>query len=171
MTKSGKNRKHRSLWARLKRICRYMYLRLVRQEMPAHNVALGFGVGMFVGFLPIIPFQIIVAVTLAFSLRGSKIAAALGTWVSNPVNMIPFYLMLYYTGKMIIPWEVPPFNPKLLELTIMLKQGWNWFLVMFIGGVVLGIPAAVISYFLSSHAIIDYRRRKQERRKKLREKS
>lgn len=143
-----------------------MYLRIVRQEMPAHNVALGFGVGMFVGFLPIIPFQIIVAVTLAFSLRGSKIAAALGTWISNPVNMIPFYLMLYYTGKIIIPWEVPPFNPELLELTVMLKQGWNWFLVMFIGGVALGIPAAVISYFLARRAIIDYRSRKRERRKK-----
>lgn len=166
-----KNRKHYSLWVRLKRICRYIYLRLVRQEMPAHNVAMGFAVGMFVGFLPIIPFQIITAVALAFPVRGSKIAAALGTWISNPLNMIPFYLMLYYVGKMVIPWEVPPFNPALLELKIMLQQGWSWFLVMLIGGVVLGIPAAILSYFLSRRAIIGYRRRKQEWRKKPRSKA
>ena len=166
-----KNRKRYSLWARLKRICRYIYLRLVRQEMPAHNVALGFAVGMFVGFLPIIPFQIITAVALAFPVRGSKIAAALGTWISNPINMIPFYLMLYYVGRAIIPWEAPTFNPALLELTVMLKQGWSWFLVMLIGGVALGIPAAILSYFLSRRAIVSYRRRKQEWRKKQRGKA
>lgn len=163
-----KPHKHYPLWVKLKRICRYIYLRLVRQEMPAHNVAMGFAVGMFVGFLPIIPFQIITAVALAFPVRGSKIAAALGTWISNPINMIPFYLMLYYVGKLVIPWDVPPFDPHLLELRIMLQQGWNWFLVMLVGGVILGIPAAIISYFLSRHAIVGYRRRKQEWRKKRR---
>ena len=159
------------LGKKLKRIIRYMYLRLVRQEMPVHNVAIGFAAGMFVGFLPIIPFQTIVAVAVAFPVRGSKIAAALGTWISNPINMIPFYLMLYYAGRLIIPWEVPPFNPELLELAIMLEQGWNWFLVMLVGGVALGIPASILSYFLTRRAIAGYRRRKQEWRKKRRTKS
>lgn len=156
------------LGKKLKRIVRYMYLRLVRQEMPVHNVAIGFAAGMFVGFLPIIPFQTVVAVAVAFPVRGSKIAAALGTWISNPINMIPFYLMLYYAGRMIIPWEVPPFDPDLLELTVMLEQGWNWFLVMLIGGVALGIPASILSYFLARHAISSYRHRKREWRKKRR---
>ena len=160
--------KHYPLGKKLKRIVRYMYLRLVRQEMPVHNVAMGFAAGMFVGFLPIIPFQTVVAVAVAFPVRGSKIAAALGTWISNPINMIPFYLMLYYAGRLIIPWEVPPFDPDLLELTVMLEQGWNWFLVMLVGGVALGIPASIISYFLARHAISGYRRRKQEWRKKRR---
>ena len=163
-----KRHKHYPLGKKLKRIIRYMYLRLVRQEMPVHNVAMGFAAGMFVGFLPIIPFQTIVAVAVAFPVRGSKIAAALGTWISNPVNMIPIYLILYYAGSLIIPWEVPPFNPELLELTVMLEQGWNWFLVMLVGGVAMGIPASILSYFLSRHAIAGYRRRKQEWRKKRR---
>lgn len=166
-----RQRKHYTLRTKFKRIVRYMYLRLVRQQMPVHNVAMGFAVGMFVGFLPIIPFQIIVAVTMAFPVRGSKIAAALGTWISNPINMIPFYLMLYYVGRLIIPWEVPPFKPELLELTVMLEQGWNWFLVMFVGGVVLGIPASIISYFLARRAINGYRRRKQAWRRKKRSES
>lgn len=146
-----------------------MYLRLVRQEMPVHNVAIGFTAGMFVGFLPIIPFQTIVAVAVAFPVRGSKIAAALGTWISNPINIvIPFYLMLYYAGRLIIPGRCP-FNPELLELAIMLEQGW--FLVMLVGGVALGIPASILSYFLTRRAIAGYRRRKQEWRKKRRTKS
>ncbi len=162
-------KKHYNLWARCKRVCRYAYLKLVRQEMPVHNVAIGFAAGMFVGFLPIIPFQTIVAVALAFPVRGSKIAAALGTWISNPVNMIPFYLMLYYVGRTVIPWEVPPFNPDHLELTVMLEQGWNWFLVMLVGGVVMGIPGSIIAYFLARHAITGYRRKKQIWRQKRRQ--
>ena len=63
---------------------------------------------------------------------------------------------------------MPPFNPELLELTVMLEQGWNWFLVMLVGGVAMGIPASIFSYFLSRHAIAGYRRRKQEWRKKRR---
>ena len=158
--------KHYPLRGKLKRILRYIYLHLVRQQMPVHNVAVGFAAGMFVGFLPIIPFQTVVAVAVAFPVRGSKIAAALGTWISNPINMIPFYLMLYYAGKLIIPWEVPPFDPDLLELTVMLEPGWNWFLVMLVGGVALGVPASIISYFLARRAIRGYRRRKQARRRK-----
>ena len=162
---------HYTLRVKFKRILRYMYLRLVRQQMPVHNVAVGFAAGMFVGFLPIIPFQTIVAVAVAFPVRGSKIAAALGTWISNPINMIPFYLMLYYAGKLIIPWDVPPFDPDLLELTVMLEQGWNWFLVMLAGGVFLGVPASIISYFLARRAISGYRRRKQAWRRKQRSKA
>lgn len=163
--------KHYPLRIKLKRIIRYMYLRLVRQEMPVHNVAVGFAAGMFVGFLPIIPFQTVVAVAVAFPVRGSKIAAALGTWISNPVNMIPFYLMLYYVGRLITPWEVPPFDPDLLELTVMLEQGWSWFLVMLTGGVFLGIPASIASYFLTRRAIEGYRRRRRVQRAKQRSKA
>jgi hypothetical protein len=153
--------KRYSLWVKFKRILRYMYLRLVRQQTPIHNVAIGFATGVFVGFLPIIPTQTIVAIAVAWLLRGSKIAAALGTWIANPLYIIPFYLMLYYVGSLVILWEPPPFNPDFLTFRAILKQGWGLFLTMLAGGVTLSIPFSILSYFLARLAISSYRARKQ----------
>lgn len=146
------------------RAVRLGYLKMIREPLPPHNVAIGLAAGVFAGFLPIIPFQTIAALVFAWPLRGSKIAAALGTWVSNPLNWVPFYMMLYYVGKALAPFDVPPFNPSLLELEVMLHQGWQWFAVMCLGGVVLGVPASLISYVLCLRLVRLYRTRRAERR-------
>lgn len=146
------------------RAVRLGYLKMIREPMPPHNIAIGLAVGVFAGFLPIIPFQTIVALVFAWPVRGSKIAAALGTWVSNPLNWVPFYMMLYYVGKAVSPFSVPPFNPSLLEFKVMIQQGWQWLAVMCVGGVVLGIPASIISYVLCLRAVKVYRARKAARR-------
>lgn len=146
-------------WAAFKRICKYQYLRIMRLSVSTHNIAMGLAAGVFVGFLPVIPFQTVIALALAFLVRGSKIAAALGTWVSNPVNLIPFYAMLYYVGSFIVPVDAV-FDVNHLELESLLEQGWGIVIVMFTGGVVLGIPAAIITYIVSFRAIAGYRKRR-----------
>lgn len=146
------------------RAVRLGYLKMIREPMPPHNIAIGLAAGVFAGFLPIIPFQTIVAIVFAWPVRGSKIAAALGTWVSNPLNWIPFYMMLYYVGKAVAPFSVPPFNPELLEFKVMLQQGWQWLAVMGVGGVVLGIPASIISYVVCLRVVKAYRAHKAARR-------
>ena len=57
---------------------------------------MGMAVGVFVGSLPIIPFQTAVAITLALFFRCSKLTAALGTWISNPLD---WYFLYYYSYK------------------------------------------------------------------------
>ena len=52
--------------------------------------------------MPILPFQIALAVLLALIFRGSKIAAALGTWISNPLNWYFLYLYSYKIGAAIL---------------------------------------------------------------------
>jgi len=145
------------------RFARYWRLRLVRIQATPHNIALGLAVGVFAGLLPILPFQIIVAVTLAFIVRGSKIAAALGTWISNPLNWVPFYMMCYYIGKMIVPFEIPPFDPAHLEMTQMLDLGWKFFAVMMVGGLVMAVPGTIITYVVTYKGMTLYRKRKAER--------
>ena len=66
-----------------------MLVRMRQLEGNPHCIALGMAVGIFVSITPIIPLQTIVAVALAFVLRGSKSAAALGTWLSNPAHHTP----------------------------------------------------------------------------------
>jgi hypothetical protein len=144
---------------RLRRILRFNYLKLIRLKTSAHSIALGAALGIFVGFLPIIPFQTPSVLVLAFALRANKVAAMACTWVSNVVNMIPFYTMLYVVGRWVLPLEVN-FSPSHLELMEMLTQGWQLVAVMSVGGIVLGLPSAVIMYFLSRWAVLAYRRRR-----------
>ncbi len=153
-----------SKWDAVKRSLRYNYLKIMRLKASTHAVALGLAVGVFVGFLPVIPFQTVIALTLAFLVRGSKIPAALGTWVSNPVNMIPFYAMLFYVGRFLLPGvETPELNFHHLELESMIHQGWGLVVVMFVGGLVLGIPAAFVTYVVTFRAVNSYRQKRMIR--------
>lgn len=148
---------------KLKRFIRYWYLRLVRIQASPQNIARGLAAGVFVGLLPVLPFQTIIAIAVAFVVRGSKIAAALGTWVSNPLNWVPVYMMFYYVGKAVVPFDVPPFNPSQLEMAEMLEMGWKFFTVMMVGGLVVAIPSAIISYFLAFKGVQAYRARRKAR--------
>ncbi|CAK7011069.1 MAG: hypothetical protein DELT_02086 [Desulfovibrio sp.] len=146
---------------KLKRFIRYWYLRLVRIQASPHNIAIGLAAGVFIGLLPVLPFQTVLAVALAFIVRGSKIAAALGTWISNPLNWIPLYMTCYYVGKAVVPFDVPPFNPSQIEMTQMIEMGWKFFAVMMIGGFVIATPIAVVSYFVAFKGVQTYRARRK----------
>lgn len=148
---------------KLKRFIRYWYLRLVRIQASPENIARGLAAGVFVGLLPVLPFQTIIAIAVAFAVRGSKIAAALGTWISNPLNWVPVYMMFYYVGKAVVPFDVPPFNPSQLEMAEMLEMGWKFFTVMMVGGLVVATPSAIISYFLAYKGVQAYRTRRKAR--------
>uniref|UniRef100_B8DKN0 DUF2062 domain-containing protein n=1 Tax=Nitratidesulfovibrio vulgaris (strain DSM 19637 / Miyazaki F) TaxID=883 RepID=B8DKN0_NITV9 len=146
-------------WGRLRRFVRFQSLRLMRQSASAHSLAMGLAVGVFVGFLPIIPFQTVVSLALAFVLRGNPVGAAIGTFVSNPLNVIPFYAMLYWVGGLL--WHTTvAFDPSHLDMTHMLELGLDFFLVMCLGGVVLGIPAALATYVLTFRGVNAYRQRR-----------
>ena len=147
----------------LQRFTRYWYLRLIRIQATPHTIAVGLAVGIFAGLLPILPFQTFVAVALAFVVRGSKVAAALGTWITNPLNWIPFYMMCYYIGKAVVPFEIPAFDPTQLEMTQMMDMGWKFFVVMIVGGLVVAVPGTIISYVAAYKGVALYRKRKAAR--------
>lgn len=148
---------------KIKRFIRYWYLRLVRIKASPGNIARGLAAGVFVGLLPVLPFQTIIAIGLAFIVRGSKIAAALGTWISNPLNWVPLYMLFYYVGKAVVPFDVPPFDPSQLEMAQMIEMGWKFFAVMMAGGLVIAIVPTILSYFLALKGVSVYRSRRQAR--------
>ena len=152
------------IFARLKRFVRYWYLRLVRIQATPHNAAIGLAAGVFIGLLPVLPFQTVLAIALAFIVRGSKIAAALGTWISNPLNWAPLYFAFYKIGKAIVPFDVPSFHHADLEMAEMIQVGWKFFAAMMAGGLVIAIPLSIVSYFTGKKLVEIYRRRRTERR-------
>lgn len=151
------------LWQRVLRISRFLWIKVLRIEATPHTIAMGLAAGVFIGLLPVLPFQTVLAVSLAFIVRGSKLAAALGTWVSNPLNWVPCYMLFYYVGKAVVPFEVPPLDLHHVEMMELIHTGWKLFAVMMLGGLIVATPSAIASYFVAHKLISLYRRQKSMR--------
>lgn len=158
--------RRRRWWTRTKRLTRYWYLRIIRQNASARNIALGLALGVFIGALPIIPFQTIAVVALAFLFRTNKLSAWLATCYSNVFTMVPFYSFLFVVGKLVVPFEGVTFDPAHLSMKELIATGWDAFLVMTAGGVVFGVVAAALTYFVSLQAVRRYRKLRHERRRR-----
>ena len=155
------------LWNKIARLSRYTYLRIVRITAPAESIALGLALGVFAGALPFLSLQMIIAVSLALLLRASIIAAALGTWWSNPFNWAIVFPLFYLLGKVFVPVDVPHLSiTEFIHLPLLelLQRGWQWLLITTLGGVIAGIPLSVATYFVTLRAVRIYHDRRAKRR-------
>lgn len=159
---------------------RYYYLRFIRLRGEPNELALGMAFGVFTGMMPIMPFQIAAAVTLALLFKGSKIAAALGTWISNPLNWYFIYFCNYKLGAFIlrIPDESAIFSSvmsavqsgeeSIVIVGKILGAGGVGLAAFLIGGLVMGIIVSIPSYFVflpMFRYLRAWRRARRERRR------
>lgn len=113
-----------------------------------HEIALGMAIGVFIGITPTIPFHTMLAVSLAVLARGSKLAAALGVWVSNPLSIPLLYYGSYRIGQLVL--GLPDLRlPEERSLLVMVRLGGEIVGAMLLGGVILGIIPAVLAYVLT----------------------
>jgi len=155
------------IWVKIARLSRYTFLRIVRIKAPAGSIAMGLAVGVFAGAMPFLSLQMVLAVFLAFLLRGNIIAAALGTWWTNPFNWAIIFPLLYLLGKFFVPGVVAPLNiNEFIHLPFLdlLQRGWKWLLITSLGGAIVGIPLAIITYFITLRAVRIYHDRRATRR-------
>ncbi len=160
---------------KLQRQIRYYYLRFIRLRGEPHELALGMAFGILSGLMPILPFQTAAALALAMLFKGSKITAALGTWVSNPLNWYFLYYYSYKLGALILgrPGKGATFSSVMgairsgEESMVILKEilgaGGIFAATFLLGGLLMGVVAAPPSYFLFLHI---FRRIKIWRRKR-----
>ncbi len=153
----------------LGRFFRYWYLKLWRIRESPHSVAMGLSVGVFVGCLPIIPLQTVVALAIAHMFRCSKIAAAAGTWITNPFYAPFVYYGLYLVGRMIIPAGKKEFEPEDLTIFNIIGLGWDFFWLMFFGGLMVGLFLSISVYMISVRLVRTWhdKRAEMKRMKKL----
>ena len=155
------------IWTRLARLSRYTYLRIVRIKAPADSIALGLALGVFAGALPLLSLQMAIAVSLALIMRASIIAAALGTWWSNPFNWALIFPVFYMLGRVFVPMDITPLSiTEFIHLPFLelLERGWRWLLITTLGGVIAGIPLSLATYFLTLRAVRVYHNRRARRK-------
>ena len=123
--------------------------------------------GVFVGMSPFIGFHTAIAVLLASFLKWSKIAAAVGVLITNPITAPIIYPLTYRLGAMLTGFSEPIQWSRLLEsgaFIELLKNSPMIIIDMLVGGILVGIPLSIIVYFIT-HAIV-YKAKKRIEMKK-----
>ncbi|WP_461209381.1 DUF2062 domain-containing protein [Desulfocurvus sp. DL9XJH121] len=163
-------RRNHPWWERSKRWSRFQYLRVMRLNATPYSIAMGAAVGIFSGFLPIVPLQTALTVVLCLPLRGNPVVGFMGTWISNPFNWVPFYYFLYIVGRAMVPWDVPDMGLEQFQVLLQTldvrhfssfgKDLLECFKVMVLAGAVMGLPSAVLTYFVTHKLVERYRKRR-----------
>ncbi|MGB5159180.1 DUF2062 domain-containing protein [Desulfobacterium sp. N47] len=136
--------------------------RVKKLDGDPHHIAVGMSIGVFIGITPTFPFHTALAVMLAYILRASKAAAALGVWIGNPLTMPFFYFTSYKTGQLIFKTSLP-FDLKYTSLTELIKLGSDATLALMTGGTLIGILPAILTYFITWHIAKKVHLRKKQR--------
>jgi uncharacterized protein len=122
---------------------------------------------LFIGFSPTLGFQMALAVFLASILKWNKLSAVISVWISNPITAPILYGVTYITGAKVmgISHASIPFNELSFPVVLtLLKKTPVIIWAMTIGGVIIGLPLAILSYYLVYSAVNAYQ---EDIRKKL----
>jgi len=142
-------------------IIRKVYERFIRIRGNPREVALGFAVGVFVGMTPTMGVQMPIAIFFAILCKWSKLSAAIGVWISNPLTAPMIYGVTYITGAKLMhldPVFSMPLSPTWSTLKAMLLKAPQALGAMTVGGAIIGLPLAIIGYYLSYAAVEKYQK-------------
>ena len=148
---------------------------MVVQDTP-HRVAWGFAIGLVIGWqMPIMGAQMVSAAVLGWALRGNVVAALAAVWLSNPLTMVPIFVLCNRVGALFVgntvttdqviailerigalPWQE--------AVSLLITELWGAMLATALGGLLFGILSAIPAYFLIKAAVAGYQRRRMERR-------
>lgn len=87
------------------RAARYVRHRLNRLPDPPHRIARGIFAGVFTTFTPFYGLHFVVAGTLALVMRGNVLAALLSTFFGNPLTYVPIGVVSLKTGYFLLDME------------------------------------------------------------------
>lgn len=165
----------RRRWYRLRR---FFARRVFHADDTPHVIALGVSIGTFAAFLPILGFQMMLALAGAALFRANKIAAMSMTWITNPVTTVPSLYLCYTTGQWIVPasWsgsenglkrlvglasDPAPLDPSFWSELGSALAGAG--LELWVGSLAVAAIAAVVVYFPARWLVVNYRTRHKAR--------
>ncbi len=145
------------LGSRWDRSWRYWHLRFRRLRGTPAAIARGLACGVFAGSFPLFGLQTIIGVLLAVIFRGNKLAAAAGTWISNPFTYVPIFVFNYKVGQLLlgltetVPQESLQQNWQ--SWSTLMESGLDFIITLFLGCLVVGLICALLSYIISFRII------------------
>ena len=152
----------RSGW---KRTLQYGWRRVWRLSGTPHAIALGVAAGVFSSCTPFFGFHILIAMLIAWVIRGNLIASALGTFVGNPVTFPVIWLVVFEVGRYIV--GAPAGSDPNIAHTMQQAGAFDRILPnlvpLAVGSVPVGIVLGCVFYVLTRSGVEAY----QSQRRKL----
>ncbi|MFP4275686.1 MAG: DUF2062 domain-containing protein [Paracoccaceae bacterium] len=166
------------------RAFRYVKHRLHRLPGSPETIARGIWAGVFTTFTPFYGLHFFISAFLAWVMRGNIVAALLATFFGNPLTYVPIGVIALKTGHLILGTEFEDGAERSLvgkflgagedlrrNLWASFTDGdTDWhslsifyeevFLPYLVGGILPGIVAATICYYLSVPVIRAYQKRR-----------
>ncbi|MFN7143223.1 MAG: DUF2062 domain-containing protein [Myxococcota bacterium] len=162
-----------SRWLAVRRHLRRAYVRVMRAPGDPREVALGMAIGLFMSLIPVaqtlLALGAVGVLRRVTRLRVSFIAAAIGTWFTNPFTFAPVYALSSLVGRPIARLLLDVTGARgLLEMT----GGWlarpvviESALGVLVGAVVIGLPLAGAGYELTRRLVLRYQQRRIARQR------
>lgn len=144
----------------------YYYWRHRMQRLPDSptRIALGFACGVYTSFTPFFGFHFVVAAALAWALRGNILASAIGTFAGNPLTFPFIVAASLEVGSLImgLPIKVNLLDRSFVEMVVVLLRNIdNLVIPYFVGGLIPGLAAAIVSFFLIRPLVATYQKRRR----------
>lgn len=143
------------------------YYRFLRLRGTPRQIGQGLALGVFIGMTPFLGFHTVIAVMLAAVLRWSKIAAGVGVFVTNPFTAPLIYPLTYKLGAAVSGLSKMSHFPKLFEpggVIGLMKNSPMILVDLLVGGVIIGLPLAIVSYYIAFYAVSGARKRMELRK-------
>lgn len=147
----------------------YYWRRLLRIRATPHEVALGCAAGVFAACTPFIGFQMALAGALAFLFRVSIPAAMLGTFIGNPLSWPAIWSASYIAGVWVLGHDPAYATEHFVETANELGKSLlastpgsldsavlnlsPFVEPMIVGGLIVGVVAALFSYYPTRQAV------------------
>lgn len=161
-------------------------LRFIAQQRGSPEaIAFGATIGTFIAFSPTMGIQILLVLVVATLFRANRLAALIPIWITNVFTAPPIYAFTWKLGSFILSMKPSLKTHNLLSRTTQriaemgifdfhlqigewLKTGWDIFLPLIIGGLVVGTIGAVITYPVTLWGVRRYRTQRSLRLQKRR---
>ncbi|MDX2227763.1 MAG: DUF2062 domain-containing protein [Verrucomicrobiae bacterium] len=138
------------------------------------NIALGFALGFFVGWIPLVGIKTALALILAWVTRSHKIAAVIGVTLHDLfLPFAPFVLRIEYVVGSWLLSHPHRFPQKIHHEHMSLGEFLDWtrflewlFTVgkpLLLGAVATGIPVGIAAYFLCLGLVVHWRKQTDQR--------
>jgi uncharacterized protein (DUF2062 family) len=148
----------KSRWRWIRQVRSFSW-RILHVRGTPQYIARGLAAGVFAGLFPLFGLQTLVGVALATLLKGNKLVAAAGTWISNPLTYIPILLFNFRIGRWLLDYDSLAFTTEAIaDWQTFLAVGTEFIVALFAGCFIVGLFCAIASYFLCI-PLIHYLRR------------
>jgi hypothetical protein len=143
---------------------RSLLRQVLHLEESPQRTALAFAVGAAIAFCPLYGFHMVLVGICSWAFRLNFVALLAGAFINNPWTLVPVLGATYWIGAVILGRsDRPSFDWNDLSFSAVYEQVMPYAVPFAVGGIVLSLLAAIVSYPLALYLITKHRQQASAR--------